>query len=57
MINVGLEAPYKVCTKHTQAAWEQYVAEHPWLDDSTDEPEAPIDPALPPEEDNYDTED
>ena len=55
-INKGLEAPYQVCTKHTKAAWEQYVAEHPWVDDTPDEPEEPVvpeepidpsDPALP----------
>jgi len=42
-----LEVPYQVCTKHTQEAWEQYVAEHPWLDDTPDEPEVPEDPADP----------
>ena len=54
-INEGLEAPYQVCTKHTKEAWDQYVAQHPWLDDSTDEPEVPqdpIDPTLPPEEED-----
>ena len=34
-INLGIDAPYLVCTKHTKAAWLQYLADHPWLDDST----------------------
>ena len=34
-INMGIDAPYLVCTKHTKAAWLQYLAEHPWLDDTT----------------------
>ena len=34
-INLGIDAPYLVCTKHTKAAWLQYLAEHPWLDDTT----------------------
>ena len=52
-INVDLEAPYQVCTKHTKEAWEQYLLEHPWLDDTPDEPqepdvpEDPMDPSLP----------
>jgi penicillin-binding protein 1A len=46
-INEGLEVPYQVCTKHTQEAWEQYVAEHPWLDDTPDEPEVPVEPEVP----------
>ena len=46
-INEGLEVPYQVCTKHTQEAWEQYVADHPWLDDTPDEPEVPVDPEVP----------
>ena len=62
-INEGLEAPYQVCTKHTKEAWEQYIADHPWLDDSTDEPELPedpenpLDPSLPTDpDDNLNTE-
>ena len=46
-INKGLEAPYQVCTKHTKEAWEQYVAEHPWLEDTPEDPEVPEDPSLP----------
>ena len=46
-VNEGVEAPYLVCTKHTKEAWEQYVAEHPWLDDTPDEPEEPEEPLLP----------
>ena len=46
-INEGLEVPYQVCTKHTKEAWEQYVADHPWLDDTPDEPEVPVDPEVP----------
>ena len=34
-INLGIDAPYLVCTKQTKAAWLQYLAEHPWLDDTT----------------------
>jgi len=60
-VNEGLEAPYQVCTKHTKEAWEQYVAEHPWLDDTPDEPEDPEiptdpeDPDDPQEPENPDT--
>ena len=49
-VNDGLEVPYLVCTKHTQETWEQYLAEHPWLDVTPDEPEVPdepVDPSLP----------
>jgi hypothetical protein len=52
-INVGVDAPYQLCTKHTQETWQQYLAEHPWLDDTPDEPlvpevpEMPTDPSLP----------
>jgi membrane peptidoglycan carboxypeptidase len=46
-INNGVEAPYQVCTKHTKEAWDQYVADHPWLDDTPDEPEEPVVPEEP----------
>jgi penicillin-binding protein 1A len=46
-INEGLEVPYQVCTEHTKEDWEQYVKDHPWLDDSTDEPEDPENPEDP----------
>ena len=28
-INKNTSAPYKVCTAHTHASWEQYKASHP----------------------------
>ncbi len=28
-INKSVEAPYKVCTKHTQQAWEEYLKQNP----------------------------
>jgi hypothetical protein len=31
-INQGLHVPYKVCTVHTEASWEQYKKDHPWID-------------------------
>ena len=34
-INAGIDAPYLVCTKHNQTVWEQYLAEHPWLEETT----------------------
>jgi hypothetical protein len=30
-INQGLHVPYKVCTVHTEASWEQYKKDHPDL--------------------------
>ncbi len=32
-INQGLSIPYKCCTVHTQAAWEQFKLENPWVPD------------------------
>ena len=37
--------PYLCCTVHTQEAWEQYLAEHPWL--NPDKPTEPTDPTEP----------
>ena len=31
-LNEGLNFPYKVCTVHTQEAWEQFLAENPWIE-------------------------
>ena len=51
-LNQHMEAPYKVCPFHTQALWEQYLADHPVEpDDPTDptDPEDPTDPTEPTE--------
>ncbi len=32
-INKGMNLPYQGCTLHTKEAWEQYKAEHPWIDE------------------------
>ena len=37
--NVGVKAPYLVCTKHTKAQWDEYLASHPWYEDNTGEEE------------------
>ena len=42
-----LDTPYVSCTIHTQEAWEQYVADNPWL--GGDEPEDPTEPTAPEE--------
>ncbi len=34
-VNLGQSLPYKACTVHTQAAWEQYKLENPWITDDT----------------------
>lgn len=43
--------PYISCTVHTKEAWENYVAQHPWLDGSggttTPEPEPEPEPSEP----------
>jgi len=42
--------PYVCCTHHTQAAWEAYVAEHPWIEGGSTEPTEPSlpeDPTVP----------
>ncbi len=43
-INQGLNCPYKECTAHTKESWEQYVAEHPWIEDGTQAPELELGP-------------
>ena len=43
-INQGLHVPYQVCTKHTQASWEAYKQNHPWIDGGTVEPEPEPEP-------------
>ncbi len=43
-INQGLHVPYEVCTKHTQASWEAYKKEHPWIDGGTPDPEPDPEP-------------
>ncbi len=40
-INVGISQPYKACTTHTQAAWQQYLAQHPEYVLPTEEPSEP----------------
>ena len=46
-INQGLSIPYDVCVLHTQAAWEQYKAENPWIDGGTPKPTDPTEPTEP----------
>lgn len=50
-VNIGIHSPYLVCTVHTQAAWEQFLAENPWIEnggtpapDPTPEPEPEPEP-------------
>ncbi len=38
-INAGQSAPYKVCTKHTRAAWLAYQAQHPDIPDQSVQPD------------------
>ena len=40
-INDGIEVPYKVCTVHTQEAWEEYLASQPSNPSQPSEPEIP----------------
>ena len=50
--------PYISCTYHTKEMWQQYVAEHPWIEGGTVEPTEPpaTEPTEPsePEEDDDD---
>ena len=39
--------PYLSCQHHNRASWNQYVAEHPWIDGGTTEPTRPTDPSQP----------
>ena len=39
--------PYLSCQLHTKASWNQYVAEHPWIEGGTTEPTQPADPEDP----------
>ena len=39
--------PYLSCQHHNRASWNQYVAEHPWIDGGTTEPTQPTDPSQP----------
>ena len=39
--NQDVDAPYIVCTKHTQKTWETYQAEHPQEPETPDAPLAP----------------
>ena len=45
-MNAGCNAPYIICTTHTQQAWDEYLAS---LLPPPQE-EVPTDPSLPPEE-------
>lgn len=36
-LNVGVNAPYLVCTDHTMADWKQYLNSHPGYTDSDDD--------------------
>ena len=42
-----VEAPYKVCSAHTQKAWEEYQAAHPEEPTEPSEPTEPTDPIFP----------
>ncbi len=46
-INGGENAPYKVCTVHTKAAWEQQQATQPPATPETQDPSAPTTPTEP----------
>ena len=43
-INQGLHVPYKECTVHTEASWEQYKKDHPWIDGGNEDPDPDPDP-------------
>lgn len=47
-INKNINAPYKVCTAHTEAAWKTYQSSLPTEPDPTD-PNAPTQPGTTPE--------
>ena len=40
-MNIGVDFPYLVCTVHTQQAWEQFVAENPWVENGGKPPVEP----------------
>lgn len=41
------EAPYKVCTVHTQKTWEKYEEENPPEPEDPEDPEDPVSPSVP----------
>ena len=43
-INEGLLVPYQVCTIHTEANWEMYKQNHPWIDGGNQEPQPEPEP-------------
>jgi len=49
-INLVEEAPYKVCTKHTQQAWEEYQEQLQQATEPSEpsDPTDPFDPSVPP---------
>lgn len=51
--NVGVSAPYLVCTRHTKQDWDAYLAAHPGHEEEPQEtePEEGTDPTQPTEED------
>lgn len=55
-INIGISSPCQVCTVHTQAAWEQFLAENPWIENGgtppAEEDETPTQPPEDGEEEN-----
>ena len=38
-INIGIHSPCQVCTVHTQEAWEQFLAENPWIENGGTPPD------------------
>ena len=67
-VNVGISSPCLICTVHTQASWEKFVDENPWVEnggtppaptppDSGEDDDVPQEPdnggdALPPEQED-----
>lgn len=43
-LNAGVEYPCKVCTVHTQAAWEKFLVDNPWIENGQPKPEEPTEP-------------
>ena len=41
LLNEGLNLPYLSCTVHTQEAWEQFLAENPWIEGGGDQEDPP----------------